>query len=129
MHAVNKLNKLTDNGTKDIVQVFLEAQKNKENKAQKKQERIEQKETKEHSVQKRMEDQLENEAVVNKELFKIYSNAVDELLKNKEIGYKLTYEDNNTIFHSAWKEFSQESALAKKELEKIYDEFYGKFVH
>jgi hypothetical protein len=129
MHAVNKLNKLTDNGTKEIVEVFLEAQKNKTNKEQKKQEGIEKKKVKEYTAQKRMEDQLENEAVVNKDLYKIYTNTMDEFLKNKEIGYTLTYEDTDMLFHSAWKEFSQESTLAKKDLDKIYDEFYGKFVY
>lgn len=129
MHAVNKLNKLTDNGTKEIVEVFMEAQKNKADKEQKKQEKIEKKQVKESTLQKHMEDQLENEALVNKELFKIYANAIDEFLKNNEIGYTPTYEDTDMLFHSAWKEFSQESTLTKKELDKIYDEFYGNFVH
>jgi len=129
MHAVNKLNKLTDNGTKEIIEVFMEAQKNKTDKEQKKQEGREQKNQKEYTVQKRMEDQLENEAVVNKDLFKIYTNTMDEFLKNKEFGYVCTYEDTDTLFHRAWNEFSQETTLAKKELDKIYDEFSGRFVH
>lgn len=50
-------------------------------------------------------------------------------LDAKEVGYILSHEDNDTIFHIARNQFLEENTVAKKQSDRIYDEFYQRFIY
>jgi hypothetical protein len=112
--------------------LYEERDKNKqiaEEKKKRKEDQVNKKKYIENEKQKKVEQKMETEAVINTELFQKYANAKHEFLNSKEVGYVMTQDDADYVFGIARKEFSQESYLPKKELDKIYGDFMGEFVY
>jgi hypothetical protein len=119
MNAVRKINSLTDNANKDIVEVFEEMKEKKEKKEHKKREKEEQAKQKE-------KERIEQELIVHPELNNIFSELRSQKEYNKPVGENLTREDLEEVFTEAWKEFLKtQQWLSNKKLEEIYDKFYN----
>jgi len=129
VYRSSKFKEFTQNYKQNIAYVLDQIHQEKSIEIKKRQEKLHIKNQKEADLKKQIEAKIEIETVVNKELFSKYSTAQQEFLNTKEVEYILTREDNDELFHSVWKSFVEENILPKKTLDKIYNEFYQKFIY
>ncbi len=130
MHAVNKINKLTDNGKKELVDVFAEASKEKAIKKEKKQKKEERKNEQKNEAKEKEEAKLSKEWIINEELFTIFSDLESEYSNGKEVGYIINREEKEDILSDAWRIFIAKNLnIPKKELDMIYNKFYTNHIY
>lgn len=130
MHAINKINKLTDNGKKEIADVFAEASKKKEMKEEKKQERKYKKDEERNKAREREEDKTNDEWMVNKELFSIFSDLQNTYINSKEVGYTMNKEEKESILLEAWTIFKTKNpGIPKEKLDTMYNKIYDNYIY
>lgn len=80
-----KFKQFTQNYTKDIFSVLDQIHQEKNIEAEKRQEKIKRQQEKVNQANRKMEEKMEQENIINKDLFNKYTTAKQEFLDTKEI--------------------------------------------
>ncbi|MEI7558023.1 MAG: hypothetical protein WCJ45_04270 [bacterium] len=123
-----KFKQFTENYVQDIAYVLNQIDEEKEIKEQKSRKKNDQVIEKAYKAKQKMEKNLEDELLINKELFEKFASAKQEFLDNHELGYTLSYDDKENIFLDVRKGFCKDTSLSKQELQKIYIGFTSTLV-